>query len=89
MQEKTLGFQSKKMEQLKEKIFFLFYIDVFNDSNHINTGEGNTISPSRMFLRANRPHPCISDLPKQTRSFSVLWSHRLNIRRESYSTPNK
>lgn len=34
-----------------------------------------TISPSWIVLRANRPHPCMPDLPKHTRSFSVLWNH--------------
>lgn len=31
-----------------------------------------TISPSWIFLLAKRPHPCIPDRPKQTRSISVL-----------------
>nr|GMC68402.1 hypothetical protein Iba_chr02fCG11530 [Ipomoea batatas] len=35
-----------------------------------------TISPSGMFLRAKRPHLCMPDRPKQTRSFSVLCKWR-------------
>lgn len=36
----------------------------------------STISPSWIFLRANRPQPCIPDLPKQTRWFSVFWNKK-------------
>lgn len=40
-----------------------------------NTVQRDTISPSEMDRRANRPHPCIPDLPGQTRFRSVNCGH--------------
>lgn len=55
---------------------FLFNWRENYDERHIFKGlcTRHTISPSAMSWRANRPHPCMPDLPKQTRWCSVLWN---------------
>jgi hypothetical protein len=92
--------KSKKYSRYRTTISrLMLYWWLINSSTHrsmlcrfnviVLVHEIHTISPSWIFLRAKRPHPCMPDLPKQTRWFSVLWNHTSEPTKQSENKPLK